>query len=75
MKPPIHHITIVSSLEGFKQALKCQTYSYPKLACLGIIEAPHETPHISQHYLIEGFNGALNWAPIITRDSLGQPYV
>ena len=30
----------------------------------GLIEGPPETPQTSEHYRIEGFKGALNWAPI-----------
>ena len=35
----------------------------------GPIEGASEAPLTSQHYCIEGFKGAHNWAPIIQKDA------
>ena len=49
-----------------------QTYSCPRdwrLSASWVTKlSPIETPRTSQHYRIEGFKGALNWAPIMPRD-------
>ena len=72
---PVTELDVCLSKEG-ETAKTTSIRSIRLSASLGPNRRPPETPRISQHYHIEGFKGALNWAPMMPIDAcLSDSYI